>query len=163
MGCSIRRCVPNATLAGTDAPTSVIPADSRPRTAGRRGGLRCPSIMLPQGRRVRVLEIRHEHLRARVECVDHHRVAVGPVISTRLSCRSAGAAGTRQSSSRTERVSSRKSVSSPARNLAARDCRPREALSRSAPNSRWSRVTNSIASLVRRSSVRNWASITFPP
>src|SRR5207302_883891 len=54
--------------------------------------------------------------------------STGPVISTRRSRRSAGASGTRQSDSRTLRVSGRKSGSSPARSRCQRSARAAEAL-----------------------------------
>ena len=47
--------------------------------------------MLRQVGELRVLEVGHEDLRARVQRVDHHLASVGPVISTRRSARSAGA------------------------------------------------------------------------
>src|SRR5262249_34300395 len=68
------------------------------------------------------------------------------------SARSGGAGGTRQSPSRTARVSFRKSGSSPARSRSARACRDASSSSRSPPSSRWRRWRNSVASGVRTSS-----------
>src|SRR6188508_3849893 len=77
------------------------------------------------------------------------RSPAGPVISTRRSWRSAGTGATRQSPSRTERVSSRKSGSSPASIRSWRSARARRSSSRRPANSRWSATTRSSASGVR--------------
>src|SRR6187200_2397228 len=77
------------------------------------------------------------------------RSPAGPVISTRRSCRSAGTGATRQSPSRTKRVSSRKSGSSPASIRSWRSARARRSSSRRPANSRWSATTRSSASVVR--------------
>src|SRR5829696_648218 len=75
--------------------------------------------------------------------------STGPVISTRLSCSSAGTGSTRHWPSRTCSVSGRKSGSSPSRSRCARSCLAASSCSRRGPNSRWSRVRKSTASPVR--------------
>ncbi len=79
---------------------------------------------------------------------------VGPVISTRRSCRSCGAGATDQSLSRISRVSSRKSSVPPASSSAG--ARPAAAEARAAcgSNSRCRPATNSSASGVSTSSMR---------
>ncbi len=77
--------------------------------------------------------------------------STGPVISTRRSCSSAGTGATRQSPSRTSRVSGRKSGSSPARSRPARACRAASSSRRRGPKRRSRSVRNSTASGVSTS------------
>ena len=93
------------------------------RPVDRLGEVPLPVDHVLPGRRVRVLEVGHEDLRARVERVDHH-LPVGRAgdLDAPVGRGPRGAGGTRQSPSRTARVSSRKSGSSPSRSRCARAC-----------------------------------------
>src|SRR6266545_3445265 len=80
--------------------------------------------------------------------------STGPVISTRRSCKSGGAGSTRQSASRSSRVSGRKSGSSPAEIRSCLSTRAKSSCSRRGLKRRWRSATNSSASPVRISSAR---------
>ena len=108
------------------------------------------------GRRVRVLEVGHEHARARVERVDHH-LAVGRPGDLDAAVLQVGRRlrDPPRSSSRTSRVSSRKTGISPASSRSWRAVRAPSSSSRRAPNARCSSATNSSASAERIRSSRS--------
>ena len=123
----------------------------------------CPSTQFVPGRRVRVLEVRHEDLRARVERVDHHlpigrardldapvlevggRLGDAPLAGPRGCAPSAG--GSRGSAALVD--------------LACRSSARASSSSRRGPSSRWSVATNSSAvgrqdALGRRPRIRQY-------
>src|SRR3954452_24724313 len=81
--------------------------------------------------------------------------SVGPVISTRRSRRSCGTGATRQSPSRTSRVSSRKPRLPPASSMARRSARRRSRSWRTGSKRSCKLATNASASSVRTSSNRS--------
>ena len=95
-------------------PVRLLSDVERDRAAHRVEAVRLPLDHVRPGRRARVLEIGHEHPRARVQRVDHHLPLDRAGDLAAPVQQSAGTGSTRQSASRTACVANRKPGVSPA-------------------------------------------------